>query len=481
MSQLYVQLLAPIGSGKGKIGTAFPVAKGVLLSARHVLRNADTGELYASIQSVQAKWWDKQETPQLCTEILWESAQEDDIILLGCPFPEGFEESFGQIQFWKPQPGARFHSQGFAAVERLNSSKARDLLAFFGDTNEIPGGNARHFDLIVTGGEPAESENWKGGSGSPVIINDRVVGVIHTVPAGYKGDRLRASPLWLFEDDKEFTSQFKDADLEIENRQTRLKSQAIQLLNDCDEGCTLLLDEMKQLDPTVSDSTKCIEFLINRNQNDHEKSWLEICHDAQRRSSEKQPIQAIQQLVWTLLPLKFREYDKLVLEIRKSIQFGGNVIFSIPCEKPETMELYVATASGRPSSLKFDGDRWSTDEKLFVQPAESGPSIRTVDDFFVHAIKKLSLGTAKVNSYGKTKVLKKLERDRRDNWIHFFIFDPEKIASQVLDQLAAELNHQVLFMSQVEIDGEDSAQADLGHEELEYLDYLEKLSLKTTT
>jgi len=51
---LIVQLFAPTQGEKGRIGTAYPVARNVLLTAAHVIRDVETGDLHSPIEKVRA-------------------------------------------------------------------------------------------------------------------------------------------------------------------------------------------------------------------------------------------------------------------------------------------------------------------------------------------------------------------------------------------------------------------------------------------
>lgn len=237
---LIVQMWAPSAEGhEGRIGTAYPVAPGVLMTAAHVVGDA-TGN------TIEARWWhlpDGERTWKHCTKILWDGRTQSpssDIVLLGCEFPTSVTGHWGQFAAVRPKDHAEWCSEGFPYV----GVKDENAVPIKGTTHSM-GDRSEHFHLAIDAATETE-EGWTGASGSPVFVNDRIIGVIVNSPRDYRAERFHAVPVFRLLENPEFRSLVNYSAAEDQRHQ--LKEAAISELASCDEAMAILVKQLR-IDP----------------------------------------------------------------------------------------------------------------------------------------------------------------------------------------------------------------------------------------
>ena len=120
---LLVEIFVPTtdGSGVGKIGTGYPVAKDRLLTARHVLfpphrDGTKPIEIRWHHQPVETRRWIA--IPD--ENVLWPGDTDYDAAVIACPLPPD-AEPWGTLSIESPRPG-EWESEGFPAVGRQDDN-----------------------------------------------------------------------------------------------------------------------------------------------------------------------------------------------------------------------------------------------------------------------------------------------------------------------------------------------------------------------
>lgn len=194
---LVVQLFATTNDGSGSIGTAYPIAKDVLLSGAHVVGSSDP-------TAIEARWFNQTDPVnewRRCSEILWDGREQDpkiDVVLLKCTFPDAIAEQFALPSAVPPQDHQAWASEGFPLV----GAKTTLAVPLKGEAYSMAD-EAREFSLGVNNAV-ATKDGWQGASGSPVIVNDRVIGVITKCPRLFNQERMHAVPMTLLLQNEKF-------------------------------------------------------------------------------------------------------------------------------------------------------------------------------------------------------------------------------------------------------------------------------------
>lgn len=171
--QLTVAVKARKSNGKWTIGTGFPVARGLILTARHVVVP------YEKATPICIRWWhcgDPGFGPAdgpggdgfLEAEIVWED-QGLDVALLTAPHPDGF--GFVDLSDTTPARTA-ITCEGFPTGARLGNST--ETIRIDGTVHSP---HASHgFCQLDTTRDPEDSGDWGGLSGALVFPVDRGTG-----------------------------------------------------------------------------------------------------------------------------------------------------------------------------------------------------------------------------------------------------------------------------------------------------------------
>ncbi|WP_149498653.1 NACHT domain-containing protein [Roseiconus lacunae] len=192
---LIVQLFVPKCADNGRIGTAYPVAKNVLLTAAHVVGDQPG-------TSVEARWW-HQENPEwiTCGEILWDGRIQSpsfDVVLLHCDFPRRVSSNWGLLINAPPRDNLIWAGEGFPLV----GGKATNAVPLQGSMHSM-GNSSKYFHLSVTAGAEID-EGWLGASGSPVFLDDYIIGVIVRAPRNFSAARFEAVPSFKLLENRQF-------------------------------------------------------------------------------------------------------------------------------------------------------------------------------------------------------------------------------------------------------------------------------------
>jgi len=348
---LLIEIFVPIiGSpGLGKIGTGYPVAKDRILTARHVLfppnRDPDKPiEIRWHYQQGEHRDW----RPIDENNVLWPGDDNCDAAVIACPFPPD-AKPWGTLAIESPQP-AEWESEGFPDVGKWDDG-SRVATAMQGRMHRMA--KAASFFALDLNAGPNRDELLKGASGSPVMSEWKLLGVIVECPPHFDAKRLWAVPSCRLLEIPEFCTAIgrtpQTAALDL------LKEQVILELSDSKEG--------KEAMEALESVTIRGGGLASR---ESEKNWasrlvdamlgLELEHlvpvlrRAHRDLSTKRKFaaaNAVANVSNAILPAVF---DRAIVHTLQSRMFDGALaLVDLPAATRTVAEIIMAGAEGRPA------------------------------------------------------------------------------------------------------------------------------------
>ena len=197
------------GPWHGFIGTGCAVAKGLILTARHVVQPKNRNGDYP----IKIRWYDLRDCPNSPSgwvdlndndedSIRWVGEGNLDAALLACPRPPELRAIADYpVSAARPDGGDEWESRGFAAASIVNGESSHG--DFIGKVMSM-GRSDPLFSLssaLKTGPNQAD---WRGASGMPVLVKDTIVGIVKEVPANYENRMLHAVPAFRLRADQGF-------------------------------------------------------------------------------------------------------------------------------------------------------------------------------------------------------------------------------------------------------------------------------------
>jgi len=185
---MIVRVEVKISEDNFEIGTGYPIAKGRILTGRHVVSGWDREN--RNVKVVWCKLGTEGKRPSAeVTDVWMPSEQNVDLAVLSCDFPAEVPGPFGLVSSQSPRSHEPWESHGFASAEAEDGK--RPLVPLKGTCFQPSGSGDFHFDLAVDATTP-ENYGWRGVSGAPVFVGGMIKGVIVECPENYANGRLRA-------------------------------------------------------------------------------------------------------------------------------------------------------------------------------------------------------------------------------------------------------------------------------------------------
>jgi hypothetical protein len=191
--QYIARIFVPTSGENGKNGTCYPIAPNRVITAAHVLEEEREDKQGDSCwhKTAEILWNQHEDTEDLDwwqAKVLWNGHDEGfDIAVLETNLPAPIR-GYPEISLTPPPVGATFPLRGFAAVG--TRAEGRHAVSFDGEVlahlpvdKEIP---------IGVRFAPDEEVGWKGASGSPIIVKDRLQAVLVNCPVGFNARQTSA-------------------------------------------------------------------------------------------------------------------------------------------------------------------------------------------------------------------------------------------------------------------------------------------------
>ncbi|MDT4331336.1 S1 family peptidase [Methylomonas sp. MED-D] len=356
--RLIVTILAPtVGpSGErrdqwsGAIGTGIAVGDGLILTARHVVRQAGRDAQFpikvrwyefCDRTDPYSGWVDLQRDDTAA--VAWDGGDSLDAVLLRCPsHPDAQKIRKPAISASLPQEGAKWLSRGFPKI--TNIAKLREHGDFFG---------------AVCGPTPADSvfklknefqtdseEGWSGASGMPVLVNSEIVGIIQDVPRYFKTEQFQAVPAYRLRLDSAFCEC-----LGLDREPDRLKTAhdlIVRLLQACGSATEKLAEGFGFTTGTIDQRR---EQVAGKALNTELDELFDVTVDAQHvllADSDFAGAEAVARFVQVILPVLHKSADADAVRSNHAAKSG--VLHEIGACHKTLAELVMARADGRPAA-----------------------------------------------------------------------------------------------------------------------------------
>ncbi|MCH7726793.1 MAG: hypothetical protein IH991_09980 [Planctomycetes bacterium] len=330
--QYVARIFVPTSAEMGKNGTAYPIAPNRVITAAHVLDGWDEAH------PVEVWWNQHAETKArgwLRAEIKWDGREEDlDVAILETDFPEQIH-GYAPLSLRAPEFEASFESRGFPTVGKQKDTR---------DAVPITGEVIQYLEIdkevslgikfgVKEGQEKEEALDWKGASGSPVIIGDRFVGVLVNSPVGFGAKRAHALPFCVlaqnhaFFDAIEFTTDLEQLQRIREERRDSVLRELTKLLQAEDALTDALLHELKAKNVDTSEADNkvnpvsraaALSALLLSIEPKATLDALLMLTERGRSSFQHEQASAIRRIMEFVLPVTFDQIDSRIRLARQN-------------------------------------------------------------------------------------------------------------------------------------------------------------------
>jgi hypothetical protein len=411
-------IAAPYSEGMYNLSTGVPISrKHVLTTAHGIPADSQTDIKVRFVHDFNARRdWRTAHT-------VWHSLEYDAALLETAEVKElrPFIYSSNLPDSTTPWEGA-----GFAQAGKINQGELageRNSIGLHG--NFYPGGNLINGDLELTVEAPPEVEGkWKGISGAPVIIGERLIGIIKTLKGEFNGNRLCGVPLAKMLNDKKFRMI-----LGIDKRKEQLdfvKKKAGEILKNCDEAILLFCDQ-PLMNGCAKDASTIIDILVDMKID----FFLKVIYSVHCSAGDDKIKTIIERLISLLLP---HIYDPDCIESVK-IGIKQGVLFSLPAATRTITEIIMAGVDCRPTDFcrPVMGDNFPVGTPLIEMTPEGGFDFNDENKAIKAFDEHMSLKFVSEEDRKKEKTLqRKLVNDEleylstKDNdhfYRHYFIYN----------------------------------------------------------
>jgi hypothetical protein len=324
------------------------VAKDLILTARHALYPEERDEdypievrwRYPGVD--QSKWWPVE-------GIAWDGGEAYDVALIKSAFPE-VVEGRGSLSQMKPDDNMSWVSEGFAKAGGKNQGIRRTVPMKGGVFSASD--SAKTFQLHNEA-PPDDESGWQGASGSPVFVNQWIIGVVITCYSNFNAARLRATPMWQLLQDEHFRKIIGFDDMR--HRRMQFEQPLIKVLRQSAQAVKALEEQIVELDfeiPACEEKqrTRC---LVGRLLDLDIADAIKVCKDARKSLLEEDRLgdaQAISRVIQWVLPAI---YDFGVVETVRSRKFDiSTALVALPAGIRTVAEIIMAGVDRRQTEYR---------------------------------------------------------------------------------------------------------------------------------
>jgi hypothetical protein len=379
---------------EGVIGTAYPVAADLLLTARHVLE-PEPPRCRDDRHPILVRWHYRRGHPRANDggwialpedAIVWKGGGSLDAALLRCSPPEGASGS-GIVSALQPDDGMPWTSEGFPRAACYE--EVRDPCAFKGSCfSKAP--QEDYFELEAHA-PPDTETGWQGASGMPIFFYRQLIGIARQVPTNFKAQRLQAVPCWKLLQDSEFRSV-----LGWDARQTalqRMRRRITKLLTP--ETAEALADALGIADTLVGlpKPAEYVEGLIASLVEETDiRRVIKALRKAHRGLLDEEGAEIAAPLVEVARFLVPACFNPLVVQSAKALLDAG--LIPLPAGTRTVAELVMAAVDERAARFRPRLDRYDQPEGELCLPLHPEAGIQTDAALALadHAARKLDPG-----------------------------------------------------------------------------------------
>lgn len=431
------------GRGNGLIGTGVQIGNDLVLTARHVVRPEKRSQKPIKLY----RWYAEDENrtaPELSDEelIVWESV-DYDVALLRCPQLAGIPAML--LNPYAPRDLAEFVTAGFPQAAMIDEK--RKPSNFIGKLT-LCADIERYFEALVSADkQPDQVEGWRGGSGMPVIVNGRIVGVFGDVTKGTGNGSIRAAPVWKLWKDEQFRALVPNqtkAELYLSKLETEIAILA-DMIHDKDIHVFL-----KNLGTGLAESYNSKNFrsfvdeivIINKNDIINIMKRFQLSEHNNNSLDFENQFQKTANVLWPIIFCRDTESAKSIYDSHKEqrpILIDGKA-------GSETMaELLAAFSTGRPTdflprekSLHYPAGRNWIPINFQVGNIESG---------IVTSVKVALKAMASINQDSIREGVSPEEVVKDFFWSEYNLFEPDIATINILMKQASERGEALPYLA----------------------------------
>ena len=339
---------------KGMIGTGYPVGKGLLLTARHVLYPANRDKKYpiqvrfSALGIADAQW-------EPIVGVAWEGTEALDVSLVEASFPPEVNR-WGSVMAAEPADHVQWISEGFAAAGGKKNGKRQS--ASMGGKVFSKQETESYFEL-GTDYAPQTGQDWRGASGSPVFVGGWIIGVITHCPEKFGSERLKATKMKCLLAHEDFAKH-----LLPNQRQQRLDLMQQQIAGVLGQSETVMQTlaleagiaarSWELTDDTKGSASNLAAKLLQMEL----QPVLDACdsvHLQFAKRGQRKWARITSQLTLLLLPAL---YDFAVVETVRGDRFNtARAIIPVPTALRTVAEIIMAGVDRRSMQVQYDPDR----------------------------------------------------------------------------------------------------------------------------
>jgi len=355
--------------GIWEAGTGYPIAPGVIMTARHILHPKKRG----NPKSINVVWYYQKDKAQ--NEGMGESQkrfsdpkakeipieynhQEIDVALIACCFPDGVPQ-YAFLENNSPRE-LKWHGKGFPRV--VKNGKKRNPLSLGGVAEKIADSD---LELQLTNRIATVSpESWKGVSGAAVFDEqERIIGIITRCPDTKEGESLDAKlffgiPSWRILENRSIRERIDqtcyDDRLEVV---ARVASDLASMLAMSHVAEKAIAETLGVNNDTGKSNQEVCKLIAMKLANEAPDSCIEHLWNIYAGSLNKgggEVAVAIGQASLICLPL-FVCQAELVVNLRKHLERTGAPIGKVPFRLPMAYEGLMASAERKAPEFIVSG------------------------------------------------------------------------------------------------------------------------------
>jgi V8-like Glu-specific endopeptidase len=204
---LIAKILPTKKDGKRTIGTGYPIAKDLVLTARHVVifpeRNQD--------KPIVIEWADYKNASgdiySVEAEIVFDGKEECDIAILKCQIPPQIQISSSVLARRFPIEHEKWAGFGYPRIGKDEDAGTRKKISVLGKFH--PPDTTSHEITLTSESDALEKADWKGVSGAPVFQGTVLYAVISSTPTK-RGECFTAVSIpYLLKNNEDFRAAIK--------------------------------------------------------------------------------------------------------------------------------------------------------------------------------------------------------------------------------------------------------------------------------
>ncbi len=222
-SKLIVKILPTKKDGKRSIGTGYPIAKGLVITARHVVEFNDRD----TVVPITVEWPDLNHSDAKVSEIVWVS-DVHDIAILQCQTPPNMSLPSDLLAKRDPKQHEEWSGFGYPAIGKDPESGQREKIPAMGKF--FPPDATSPILTITSESDSLEKAGWCGLSGAPVFQGPHLFAVITETPTKRNECFIAISIPWLIRNNEQFR-EITGIESHIQRHQNFVAEQKQQICN----------------------------------------------------------------------------------------------------------------------------------------------------------------------------------------------------------------------------------------------------------